>query len=180
MRSLAAFVARTDPTIFAVTEIDAGDALAIATRFELQWGYRGGQALFWKSPFQSARVYDAYLPFSPARPFERRGILRVAMQADDTPLTVVATQIGTQRDQRIRELRALRTALRKVEGACLVFCIFASGKIDLHDLGLARATCRGTHDEAIYTRGFTVTNAHEDTASHRGIGTPTLAQIQLA
>lgn len=179
MRSLAAFVARTDPTIFAVSEIDAGDALAIATRFVLEWGYRGGQALFWKAPFQSARIYDAYLPFSAARPFERRGILRVAMQAGNKPLTVVATQIGTQRDQRIRELRALRTVLRKVEGACIVFCVFASGRIDLLDLGLTRAACRGTHDEAIYTRGFTVTGAHEDTTPHRGIGTPTIAQLHL-
>lgn len=54
-RAVAEFIARVDPEICAVAGIDAGDAFALATRFDRQWGYRGTQALFWQTPFAHAK-----------------------------------------------------------------------------------------------------------------------------
>lgn len=177
MRSLAAFLARTNADVFAACEIDAGDALAVATRFALQWGYRGGQALFWKPALTALSVQDTYLPFSPLRPFERRGFLSVAIRGL-TGFTAVATQIGRERDQRIRETRYLRTRLRALEGSAIVFGIIGTSRTDLYDLGFVRAGCRGADDEAIYVRGFRVLAAGEDAAGHRGIGVPLCAQLE--
>ncbi|GAC1391765.1 MAG: hypothetical protein NVSMB31_09380 [Vulcanimicrobiaceae bacterium] len=163
----------------AICEIDAGDALAIATRFAMQWGYRGGQAVFWKTRFSALTIRDEYLPFSPARPFERRGFLRIALRSEHTHLKIVATQIGTEREMRIRELRHLRAALREERDPCIVFSILPPGRVGLKDLGFERAGCRGVHDEAIYTHGFSLVEAYEDRHSHPGLGTPMYAKLRV-
>ena len=178
MRSLAAFLARSNADMFAVCEIDAGDALALATRFALQWGYRGGQALFWKPALNAAAVRDAYLPFSPLRPFERRGFVHVPLAVGAMRFAAIATQIGRERPQRVRELRYLRSRLRELEGAAILFGIIGSSRVDLYDLGFVRAGCRGADDETIYARGFRVLDAGEDGAAHRGIGVPLCARVQ--
>ena len=179
MRSLAAFFDRARPDIFAVSEIDAGDALALATRFALQWGYRGAQSVFWRSDLRAVAMRDNYLPFSPSRPFDRRGIIELTLQFANSPCTVLATQIGADRDQRIREMRHLRTVARGAAHACLVFAVLPSGRIDLTDLGFKRAGCRGVADEALYVRGFDIAQAQDDKHAHRGIGTPLVAKLSL-
>ncbi|MDP9018122.1 MAG: hypothetical protein M3N19_07365 [Candidatus Eremiobacteraeota bacterium] len=178
-RSLAALIARLDPQVFGVCEIDAGDALAIATRFAMQWGYRGGQAVFWKPRFTALTIRDEYLPFSAARPFERRGLLRIALRNEREHIKMVATQIGSERDVRIRELRHLRNALREERDPCVVFSILPPGRIGLEDLGFKRAGCLGVDNEAIYTRGFAIKEAYDDNHTHPGLGTPIVAGLRI-
>ena len=177
-RSLAAILERVQPDIFAVCEIDAGDALAMATRFVLQWGYRGGQALFWRPELRAGPIRDAYLPYSPMRPFERRGMVGVDLQIGAREVALLATQIGAQRDQRIREWRSVRTTLRTVAGAAVVFCVLPAGKVGLEDLGFVRAGCRGVDDECIFARGLEILEAGDDTSPHRGIGATLVARLR--
>ena len=167
------------PDIFAVSEIDAGDALAIATRFALQWGYRGGQAVFWKPAFVAGPIRDTYLPFSPLRPFERRGLVRVDLQLARASVGVFATQIGPERDQRIREWRYVRNVLRTAAGPALVFCLLPQARSTLSDLGFVRVGCRGVDDECVFARGFAVEEAADDTSAHRGTGTAIVARTRL-
>lgn len=176
MRSLASFIDRADPDVLALCEIDAGDALALATRFVRQWAYRGSQALFWKPHLHQVRVRDAYLPRSPLRPFERRGFLRVAAHVDRQSLDLVVTQIAAERDQRVRDLRYLRTSLRQIGRAALVFAILPRSRIGLQDLGF-RSIVAGSDQETIFAGGVEVIEAARDPHAHRGIGTPLLARV---
>lgn len=178
MRSLAAFYDRAAPEILAVCEIDAGDALALATRFALQWAYRGGQAVFWQSTMRATGIRDNYLPFTPARPFERRGIVEVTMQMFERPGAVLATQIGTERDQRVREVRHLRSVALTAPRQCIVFSIMPPNRVELGGMGFTRAGCRGVEDEAVFVRGLEIIDARDQGASHRGIGTPIAVRLR--
>lgn len=178
MRSLAAFIESVKPDICAVCDIESGDALALATRFIMQWAYRGGQAVFWNKHAQATEILDEYLPFSPRRPFERRGLVRVDLRVGSWPARVYATQIGAERDQRIRDLRYLRAALRDTSGACMLFCVSPPSRIEYGDLGFTRAGCRGVDGETLWLRGFDVQSAQDD-KPHRGIGTPLVAKLRL-
>lgn len=179
MRSLAAFYDRVRPDVLAASEIDSGDALALATRFALQWAYRGGQAMFWQSALHATEIRDTYLPFSPARPFERRGIVEVSMQIATVPSTILATHVGAEREQRIRELRHLRSVARDANHACIVFAVMPAGRVELGGLGFTRAGCRGVDNEALYVRGFDIEHAADDAQPHRGIGTPLVARLRI-
>ncbi|MDQ2679676.1 MAG: hypothetical protein M3Y21_01445 [Candidatus Eremiobacteraeota bacterium] len=148
MRSLAAFFAERNPDIFAVCEIDAGDALALATRFERQWAYRGSQALFWSRRFSATRVYDEYLPFAAVRPFERRGLVRVEGELDGEACTLITTQLAAEREARIPELRTLRKMLRAVENAALLFLHSPIKGRGFSDLKFARADHPGLGKDA--------------------------------
>ncbi|MGA8841754.1 MAG: hypothetical protein WB491_14795, partial [Candidatus Aquilonibacter sp.] len=75
MRLVAETVASRNAEVFCVHGIDEGDALALATRFDCGYAYRGRQALFWKVRFAAREVLDRYLPGAPLRPFDRRGLL---------------------------------------------------------------------------------------------------------
>jgi hypothetical protein len=178
MRSLAAFYDRVRPDVLAVCEIDAGDALALATRFALQWAYRGGQAVFWLGALRATGIRDNYLPFSPVRPFERRGIVEVTMQIADAPATILATHVAAEREQRIREVRHLRTVARGAHPACIVFAVMPASRIELGGLGFTRAGCRGVDNEALYVRGYHIEQAADDVQPHRGIGTPLVARLR--
>lgn len=136
MRALASCVSQFDPGVLAISQIDSGDALALATRFARGWAYRGGQALFWKNDFRAARVQDVYLPFVAARPFDRRGFLRVDGRLLDRPCSLYVTFFGRTRAQRVPELRFVRTQLRSTTGAAIAFAhgMPAPG---LHDLGFS-------------------------------------------
>ncbi len=142
MRSLAAFLSERNPDIFAICEIDAGDALALATRFERQWAYRGAQAMFWNPRFCATRVVDEYLPFVATRPFERRGLLRVEGSMDGQACTLVATQIALPREARIPELRVLRKTLRAIANAAVLFVHLPIDGRGFSDLGFVRANHR--------------------------------------
>lgn len=152
MRSLAALLAAEDPDLAALSEIDAGDALATATRFDLQWAYRGGQALLWKRRVIAHAVHDLYLPVSALRPFDRRGLLRVDADIANVPVHVFATQFAGDRSA-IRDLRFARTAVRGVAGNVLLFvCGSAASRIGFADRGLQSAA--PAPQLAIWTRGF--------------------------
>lgn len=124
---LAEEISARKPAVCAVTEIAAGDALAMATRFDAGWAYRGSLALFWENAFVAHEVHDRYLPVPMLiNPFERRGLLEVRGEREGRALTLVAVALSTDRE-RIRELRFLRTALRKIAGDVVLFVANASG-----------------------------------------------------
>jgi len=178
MRSLATFIDRVDPDVLALCEIDAGDALALATRFARQWAYRGSQAIIWKPQLHQARVRDAYLPRAPLRPLERRGLLRVATQLGENSLELVATQIADQREQRVRDLRYLRGSLRRIGSHCLLLAVLPDSKIGVRDLGFQKLVSGADH-EAIFSRGVDVIESTHYPYDHRGIGRPLLASVRL-
>ena len=135
MRLVAETVASHDPQIFCVHGIDEGDALALATRFDCGYAYRGRQALFWKVRFAAREVLDRYLPGAPLRPFDRRGLLHVDGVLGGGRLALIATQFATERAIRVREARFTRAILRTIDGAALLFATgVASGAIKFRDL----------------------------------------------
>jgi len=152
MRSLAALFDAIDPEIAALSDIDAGDALATSTRFDREWAYRGGQALLWKRRFVAHAVHDLYLPMSGVLPFDRRGLLWVDAAYDDTHFHVFATQFAGDRTA-VRGLRFARTAVRAVKGNVLLFVSDpGSSRLGFADLGLKSIT--PSSDLAIWARGF--------------------------
>ncbi len=131
--------------------IDAGDALALATRFACGWAYRGRQALFWRDGFTAHELHDRYLPVTPLRPFDRRGFLEVRGNYCGEPLALIAVQFAKDRS-RVRELRFVRTRLRAITGRALLFVAgyHQSGRVGFSDLGFLRL--RGAADCGIYAR----------------------------
>lgn len=154
MRSLAELFARERPDVLAVCEIDAGDALSIATRFAVQWAYRGRQALFWNDRFNARHVHDLYLPARAARPFDRRGLLRVDATYDSRPCMLAATQFSDEREGRIRELRFARAQLRQSAADAIFFAHLRYRAIAFDDLGFRDVTPDARSEERIYLRGF--------------------------
>jgi hypothetical protein len=131
--------------------IDPGGALAIATRFDLHWAYRGTQALFWGTRYQAFSVHERYLPAPPLR-VERRGFLEIDGAYDGRPLALIATQFSTERALRVRELRFARADLRRIGISALVFAAGMNGteRIAFSDLGFSCVA--GAEDRAIYAR----------------------------
>lgn len=119
MRKLAGFVADSEPQVLGVCEIESGDALALATRFALQWVYRGRQALFWRTPVRVRAVHDRYLPPRGGRIFDRRGLLVLDGEIDDAACTLAATQFSREREYYVGELRFARAHLRGAAPALL-------------------------------------------------------------
>jgi hypothetical protein len=135
MRTVAETVAARAAEIFCVHGIDDGDALALATRFDCGYAYRGRQALFWRAHFAAREVLDRYLPGAPLRPFDRRGLLQVDGAFAGEPLALIATQFAAERAVRVREVRFARSVLRSIDGAALLFVTgVASGAISFRDL----------------------------------------------
>lgn len=149
MRALASFVDESEPHVLGVCEIDAGDALSLATRFALEWAYRGRQALFWRTPFRAHAVHDRYLPVRAARLFDRRGLLVVDADADGAPCTLAATQLSAERESLLPELRFARAQLRGARPA-LLFADMPAHRLGFSDLGFARCA------DGIFARGFPV------------------------
>ncbi|HEY1976059.1 MAG TPA: hypothetical protein VGG89_05935 [Candidatus Baltobacteraceae bacterium] len=152
MRSLAALFSADDPDVAALSGIDAGDALATATRFDREWAYRGRQALLWKRRMTAHAVHDFYLPVSALRPFDRRGLLCVDADAGNVPLHLFATQFAGGRTA-IRDLRFARTAVRSVDGNVVLFISEpGSSRIGFADAGLQSVV--PAPKLAIWARGF--------------------------
>lgn len=147
MHKLAAFIDSQQPHVMGVCEIDAGDALALATRFAMQWAYRGRQALFWKAPFRAHAVHDRYLPVRAPKLFDRRGLLIVDADLDGTPCTLAATQLSGERGALVAELRFARTHLRGSSNA-LLFADMPEYRFGFTDLGFERI------GDGMYVRGF--------------------------
>lgn len=143
MLALAATLASQRPSVFAVADISAGDALALATRFDCGWAYRGGIALFWSGSFKAREVHDRYLPTAAIIPFERRGLLEVRGEMESTSCALVAAWLAEDRS-RVRDIRFIRTTLRAIEGDALLFLAnyAASDRIGFADLGFRLLTQR--------------------------------------
>ncbi len=136
LRRLAELYASRDPAIACVHGIDAGEALGFATRFDRQWGYRGGAALFWRKEIRAHVVHDRYMPIAPLRPFDRRGLLHVEAELDKKPLAMLALNVGDDRATCVRDLRFARTVLRRISGAAILFAGNAArSRIGFEDLG---------------------------------------------
>lgn len=150
-RAFAEQIARERPSFFAVHGIDAGDALALATRFDCGWAYRGRQALFWTRAYHAREVHDRYLPAAPLRPFDRRGLLEVRGEFEMNCLTLVAAKLAADRTS-IRELRFVRTTLRTIDGAALLFLAGHDehARVGFADLGFA--FLRGIDGCSIYAK----------------------------
>jgi hypothetical protein len=176
MRSLAAFVARHEPDLFAVCEIDAGDALALATRFAREWAYRGGQALFWNGTLRANAVRDVSLPFRAIKPFDRHGLLRVEGRLLGESCALFATQFASERERRIPELRFARDHIRGVRGPALFFAHLADRRIEFADLGYRDALAASPGAERIYVRGWKIEEAAKDAPS-AGLGAPIRARL---
>jgi hypothetical protein len=153
MRSLAAFISETKPDVVACCDVDAGDALATATRFDLEWVYRGAQALLWSRRIVASDVHEFYLPAAPLRAFERRGLLRVDGRCGDGALHVFATSCATDRSG-IRDLRFTRTMLRDASVPALLLIAMPKTAIGFGDLGMQTVDSPASGDLAIAARGF--------------------------
>ena len=154
MRTLAASIAQAAPDVLAVFEIEPGDALALATRFALQWAYRGHQALFWSAAFRAARVRDMYLPAVGALPFERRGFISVEAEYRGRPCVLAATQFSDERRARIAELRFVRGHLRAAAGDAIFCAHLRETRIAVGDLGFRDAVEPPAGAEHVYVRGM--------------------------
>jgi len=158
MRELAELVDSAKPNVLGVCEIDAGDALSLATRFALQWAYRGRQALFWRTPFRAHAVHDRYLPVRAARLFDRRGLLIVDADASGEPCTLAATQLRGERESYVPELRFACLHLRGAQAA-LLFADIPQHHRGFADLGYAEVA------DGVFVRGFSADNIEPLTAT---------------
>jgi hypothetical protein len=158
MRKLAAFVSESSPQILGVCEIESGDALALATRFAMQWAYRGRQALFWRAPVRVDRVHDRYLPMRGGRIFDRRGLLVAEAEIDEAPCILAATQLSVQRDSYVPELRFARAHLRG-DTPALLFAQAPPPAKRFADLGFQELA------EGVFIRGFSAPSVRAVTAT---------------
>lgn len=149
MRNLASFVDAEKPQVMGICEIDAGDALSLATRFALQWAYRGRQALFWKAPLHVHAVHDRYLPVRVPRLFDRRGLLIVDADIAGEPCMLAATQISSEREGYIPEMRFARSHMRGAQRA-LLFADVPGYGIGFADLGFVQIA------DGIFARDFSL------------------------
>jgi hypothetical protein len=179
MRALAQFVSASDPDVLALSEVDAGDALAMATRFDRQWAYRGGQAVLWNRRFADAKVHDLYLPAAPLQPFERRGLLRVDGSCDGVEVSVFATRFAPDRAS-VRDLRFTRSAIRAARERRILLFITdppATGSEAFRDLDLQAATNGDAADLMLAVRGFTVESCAAVMAEN-GLGAQRVARLR--
>lgn len=164
MRALAESIAQERPGVIAVSEIEPGDALALATRFAMQWAYRGHQALFWSAAFQALRVRDLYLPSQPALRLERRGFLYVEAEFSGRLCALASTQFSEERRARIAELRFARGLLRNTPDDAIFCAHLRESRIGFEDLGFRETGNASRSPAHVYLRGmenvaFTVTRA---------------------
>ena len=124
MRRLAESFAAADPSVACVHGIDAGDAFALATRFDREWAYGSGNALFWTRAIHAHAIHD------------RRDVLHVEAAAGGTPLALFGAMLGSDRSARIRSLRLTRSLLRRANGTTIAFVGNAApSPIGFGDLG---------------------------------------------
>ncbi|MHB8145698.1 MAG: hypothetical protein ACYDGM_00350 [Vulcanimicrobiaceae bacterium] len=154
MRSLAACIAERAPDVLALHGVDEGDALALATRFDFGWGYRGREALFWSRAYRVHAIHDRYLPVRPLRPFERRGLLCIDGEYDGVRLALSAVHFSPERE-RVREVPFVDAQLRATQGDALVFAAALDRRLGLQSLGFTIAAAPDDSDRlAIGLRGF--------------------------
>lgn len=176
MRSLASFYDEHRPDVFAICRMKPGDALALATRFSLQWAYRGRQALFWTSAFKHAWLEDPYLPFHVTRPLDRRAFVRIDVERNGQTYTLAETEFARTQMQRTRELRFVRTALRRTHAPAIFFAHIPEQHAKFSDLGFQDASAHTNAHERIYVRGLRCIDVSE-LPEERGIGAPLIGKF---
>jgi hypothetical protein len=152
MRKLAELLAGAQPDILAVSEIGSGDSRSLATRFALQWAYRGRQALFWRAPFEPARIADLYLPMR--TPLRRTGFVRVDGALAKVACTLAATQFARGRESRAAQVTFARAQLRTAKADALFFACAADPPIDVTDLGFVQRANDARASLHVFARGF--------------------------
>jgi hypothetical protein len=180
MRALAEHVSVSKPDLLALSEIDDGDALALATRFDLQWAYRGGQALLWNGRFTHANVYDSFLPAPPLQAFERRGLIRVDGHYDGNDLSLVASRFAADRS-RARDLRFTRGVLRLARTPRMLLFITnppAARSDAFRDLGFFVNQSNVAADVMLAARGCSVQSCIVVGGAY-GIGTKLVAGVTV-
>ena len=124
--------------------IGSGDALALATRFDYGWAYRGQQALMWKPGFTVESVDD-----------EERSLLCVdgSLPAFGNLRCIVARFSSDRR--RIAELRRARTAIRRATDCVVLFTVRTpESRVGFDDLKLESIACLTEHAMSVWLRGF--------------------------
>jgi hypothetical protein len=179
MRALAQCVSDSDPDVLALSEVDSGDALAMATRFDRQWAYRGGQAVLWNRRFAAAKVHELFLPAAPLQPFERRGLLRVDGICNAGDVSLFAARFAPDRAC-VRDLRYARSAIRAARTARIVLFVTdppAAGSAAFRDLGLQAVSAGdATPDLMLAVRGFRVQSGTA-APGRNGIGAQLVARV---
>ena len=172
MRSLAEQVSSTKPDILVISEIDDGNALAVATRFDLQWAYRGGQAVMWNARLAPLSVEETYLP--PALPaLQWRGLLRVDLRCDNAALSLFTTRLAPDRS-RVRDLRFVRSVLRREAASSSILFVTNPPKRDtFRDLGFAA-------DDSTVANDLLLAGRRCDVRSSVGIADTTLGTQIIA
>ena len=154
---MAEYLSDAAPDILAINHIDDGDALMLATQFNRQWAYRGGQAIFWNARFSPARVHESYLPAPRLPAFERRGLLRVDGRCTDRETALLATRFAPDRG-RARDLRLTRTVIRETRTQRMLLFIANPmvGVSAFSDLGFSAGNACATPALMLATRGCTL------------------------
>ena len=151
IRAVGEAIALRMPSIFCVHDVGEGDALKLARRFDRNYAYRGGQALFWDGTFAASEVLDRYLPATPVRPFVRRGLLQVNGMFGGRYVALIATEFDAERAARVREVRFARSVLRSIAGDALLFVKGLAPKhVGFRDLGFTKIA--GDEGRTIYKR----------------------------
>lgn len=179
MRALTEQTALSNPDLLAVSEIDDGDALALATKTNRQWSYRGGQALLWRSEFAPVAVHEAYLsPGLPPLPW--RGVLRVDLRAGETEVSVLCARFAPDR-RRIRDVRFVRTLLRDAPIGRTILCITnppRSGARAFAQFSFAASDCVLEPDVMMACRGGDLLS-NVTVAGGEALGTHILAHVRV-
>ncbi len=168
------------PDVLSLSEIDDGDALALATQFGYQWAHRGGQALFWNARFVATRVEESYLPAPPLQAFERRGLLRVDGRCGKRDLTLLTTRFASNRT-RARDLRLTRSVIREVRAPSVLLFVANPpevGSAAFRDLGFAQADAYAMPALMLAARGCALRSCAEN-ASADGLGAQLLALVRV-
>ena len=166
--------------MLALSEIDDGDALALATQFGYQWAYRGGQALFWNARFVASRVEESYLPAPPLQAFERRGLLRVDGRCGKHELSLLTTRFAPNR-ARARDLRLTRSVIRETRGPRVLLFIAnppAAGSNAFRDLGFAQTDAYALPALMLAARGCALESCLES-AGTDGLGAQLVALFRV-
>jgi len=179
MRLLAEQVSSTKPDLLVVSEIDDGDALAVATRFDLQWAYRGGQAVLWNARLAPRSVEESYLP--PALPaLQWRGLLRVDLRSGDAELSILTTRFAADRT-RIRDLRFVRSVLRRDSTSSAILFVTnppKSGSWAFSDLGFLPKNASVANDMLLAGRRCDLRTSGKIAGGHN-LGAQMIANVRV-
>lgn len=148
-RKLAAFIVAQSPRLFAVSAIPPGDARSLATRFALQWAYRGRQAIFWDASFTAERITADYLPG--ALPLRATGLVRVDGELRG-PCTLLTSEFSSLQTRRSAQLQFAYERMAAAHRRAIVFANIAMSEVASE----LQFNLKPTGDDhlPVYIRGF--------------------------